>query len=151
MFSLIHFDPIGFLPRFILGIAFGLLWLDSGSLWAGIFAHALNNGVSSVVFLWFSPDSGSDVNSPQNQWLAGALACGGGISLTIFLWLLARRKPGEPPLEPLPSEDPAALALPNPGGVLATAELRGWVRTYLASAAVGLMFVGVAALIQKGR
>jgi membrane protease YdiL (CAAX protease family) len=44
-FSAIHFQFFGFLPRLILGLIFGYLFLWSGSLWLPILAHLINNAV----------------------------------------------------------------------------------------------------------
>lgn len=52
-FSLIHFEFSGFLPRIILGMFLGYLFYYSGSLWAGIFAHVVNNG-TQVVFMYLN-------------------------------------------------------------------------------------------------
>jgi membrane protease YdiL (CAAX protease family) len=43
VFSAIHMQFYGFLPRLLLGAGFGYLYLWSGSLWCSIFAHFLNN------------------------------------------------------------------------------------------------------------
>ena len=43
IFSAIHMQFYGFLPRFLLGAGFGYLYLWSGSLWYSILAHFLNN------------------------------------------------------------------------------------------------------------
>ncbi len=132
LFSLIHGDPIGFLPRFMLGVAFGLLWIYSGSLWAGIFAHALNNGVSAMVFFWIGPETGDFAIG--DLWLGVAIAAGAGAILILFLWLLRRMT--QPP--PLPSSDAAAIGLPQGRATLFDA-----LRIY---AAVGLVSLGFVAL-----
>jgi membrane protease YdiL (CAAX protease family) len=49
IFSFIHFEFSGFLPRIILGMFLGYLFYYSGSLWLNIFAHAVNNGSHSSV------------------------------------------------------------------------------------------------------
>jgi len=52
-FSFIHMEFSGFLPRMMLGILFGYLFLWSGSLWVTIFAHFLHNGIQvALVFLF---------------------------------------------------------------------------------------------------
>ena len=43
IFSAIHMQFYGFLPRFLLGAGFGYLYFWSGSLWYSILAHFLNN------------------------------------------------------------------------------------------------------------
>lgn len=45
IFSLMHMQIFGFFPRMLLGAFFGYLLLRSGSLWLGVIAHALNNGL----------------------------------------------------------------------------------------------------------
>lgn len=51
IFSFIHFQFFGFLPRMLLGILLGYLFYYSGSIWVNIFAHAFNNG-SQVVAVY---------------------------------------------------------------------------------------------------
>lgn len=53
IFSFIHFEFSGFLPRIILGMFLGYLFYYSGSLWLSIFAHAVNNG-SQVVLMYLN-------------------------------------------------------------------------------------------------
>lgn len=49
IFSAIHFQFLGFLPRFFLGLLFGYLYVWSGSLWFAIIAHFLNNFTTLVL------------------------------------------------------------------------------------------------------
>jgi uncharacterized protein len=48
LFSLMHFQFFGFLPRFILGLVFGYLYLWSGTLWLPVIAHFINNAVPTI-------------------------------------------------------------------------------------------------------
>ncbi len=48
IFSAIHFQFYGFLPRFILGLIFGYLFLWTGNLWLPVTAHFVNNAVPTV-------------------------------------------------------------------------------------------------------
>jgi len=50
LFSLIHFQIYGSIPRFLLGVCFGYLTWWSASLWPAMFAHALFNGISLLLF-----------------------------------------------------------------------------------------------------
>ncbi|SFA43580.1 hypothetical protein SAMN04488511_103391 [Pedobacter suwonensis] len=43
IFSAIHFQFYGFVPRMLLGAGFGYLYYFSGSIWYAMFAHFLNN------------------------------------------------------------------------------------------------------------
>jgi membrane protease YdiL (CAAX protease family) len=48
IFSTIHFQFYGFMPRMFLGALFGYLLVWSGSIWLPILAHFLNNGMAVV-------------------------------------------------------------------------------------------------------
>lgn len=50
IFSAVHFQFYGFVPRVILGMIFGYLVFYSGSLWPAIFAHFFNNAMAVFAF-----------------------------------------------------------------------------------------------------
>ncbi|MEC9209994.1 MAG: CPBP family intramembrane glutamic endopeptidase [Bacteroidota bacterium] len=60
LFSVIHLDPEGIIPRFVLGVLLGYLYYWSGSLWLPILAHFVNNA-QAVIFSYslFKVDSGA--------------------------------------------------------------------------------------------
>ena len=49
IFSFIHFQFYGFLPRMFLGFILGYLFYYSGSIWTSILMHFVNNGAAVVV------------------------------------------------------------------------------------------------------
>jgi membrane protease YdiL (CAAX protease family) len=49
LFSALHFQFFGFLPRTILGLSFGYLFFWSRNLWLPVIAHFINNGLSVFV------------------------------------------------------------------------------------------------------
>ncbi|MCR4848774.1 MAG: CPBP family intramembrane metalloprotease [Bacteroidales bacterium] len=49
IFSFIHFQFYGFLPRMFLGLILGYMFYYSGSLWISILMHFINNGTAVVV------------------------------------------------------------------------------------------------------
>lgn len=49
LFSLMHIQPVGFIPRAILGAYFGYVSLWSDSLWTAAICHALNNIIALVL------------------------------------------------------------------------------------------------------
>jgi membrane protease YdiL (CAAX protease family) len=49
LFSAIHIQFLGFVPRMLLGALFGYLYVWSGNLWVPIFAHFVNNGFTVVM------------------------------------------------------------------------------------------------------
>lgn len=48
VFSAIHFQFYGFVPRIILGLIFGYLFFWSGKLWLPVIAHFVNNAVPTI-------------------------------------------------------------------------------------------------------
>lgn len=50
IFSALHMQFYGFVPRMLLGVFFGYLVVYSGSLWLPILAHALNNTMATVTY-----------------------------------------------------------------------------------------------------
>ena len=52
LFSAIHFQFLGFLPRMFLGILLGALYWYSGSLWVSILAHFITNAGQLVLVLF---------------------------------------------------------------------------------------------------
>lgn len=53
VFSFLHGQMSGFLPRILLGVILGLAYYFSGSLWVSIWIHFVNNFISVfMVFLW---------------------------------------------------------------------------------------------------
>ncbi len=50
IFSFIHFQFYGFLPRMFLGILLGYMFYVSGSLWTSILMHFVNNGTAVVLY-----------------------------------------------------------------------------------------------------
>ncbi len=49
IFSAIHFQFFGFVPRFLLGMFLGYVFYWTGSLWAPIMVHFINNGLAVCV------------------------------------------------------------------------------------------------------
>lgn len=49
LFSAMHLQFYGFLPRFFLGAMFGYLFVWSGSIWMPIIAHLINNGGAVIL------------------------------------------------------------------------------------------------------
>lgn len=82
IFSFIHFQFFGFVPRLILGAILGYLVVYSGSIWPAVIAHAFNNGLVTVLeYLKFNHYIGSNIDSvgiDSSSWL-------GVISLLITL------------------------------------------------------------------
>jgi len=64
VFSFLHFQFLGFVPRFILGLIFGYLFVWSGSIWISMVAHFVNNGLVVVVMYFISKgDIGKEIET----------------------------------------------------------------------------------------
>lgn len=50
LFSALHFQFYGFLPRMLMGVFFGYLFVWSGSLWMPMIAHFVNNGMAVLAY-----------------------------------------------------------------------------------------------------
>ena len=73
IFSFIHFQFYGFLPRMFLGMILGYMFYYSGSLWTGILMHFVNNG-TAVVAAYLEHKGLTDVDyehfgATSNLWL----------------------------------------------------------------------------------
>ncbi len=71
LFSFLHFEFYGFLPRMLMGVYLGYLFLWSESLWVSVFAHFLNNA-TAVVFAFFEertivPKDSDQIGSDSSQ------------------------------------------------------------------------------------
>jgi len=62
LFSGVHFQFFGFLPRLFLGILLGALYWYSGSLWTAILAHFVYDGLI-IVLVYFKPEMAADSNA----------------------------------------------------------------------------------------
>jgi hypothetical protein len=91
IFSTIHFQFYGFLPRMLMGAFFGYLLFWSKNLWLPIIAHFTNN-VIAVIFYYFKfngvklPDIDS-IGTGNTIWIG---LVSGAIGVFGFFWL--RRK-----------------------------------------------------------
>ncbi|MEX2233473.1 MAG: CPBP family intramembrane glutamic endopeptidase [Cyclobacteriaceae bacterium] len=82
LFSAIHFQFFGFIPRLLLGALFGYLYYWSGNLMLAIVAHFVNNAVSVVaLYLYqqgkFTFDVESQESAPANVVIMSALLTAG--------------------------------------------------------------------------
>ncbi|MDZ4840022.1 MAG: CPBP family glutamic-type intramembrane protease [Bacteroidota bacterium] len=88
-FSAIHLQFFGFIPRFILGLLFGYLFIWTGNLKVSLLLHTINNGVQ-VYMVWLASRAGTSLPIDQVT-MPKALALGAGILLTsCLMWLIYR-------------------------------------------------------------
>ena len=82
LFSAIHFQFFGFVPRLLLGALFGYLYYWSGNLILAILAHFVNNAVSVLALYFyqqgkFTFDLESEEAAPANVVIMSALLTAG--------------------------------------------------------------------------
>jgi membrane protease YdiL (CAAX protease family) len=91
LFSAVHFQFYGFLPRMILGLVFGYLFLWTGSLWSAIIPHFINNAIPVIATFISEKNAVSDQITneagifPFMQILLSAM-------LLFGIWNLNRKK-----------------------------------------------------------
>lgn len=90
IFSALHFQFYGFIPRFLLGVYLGYLLYWSGSLWLPVLAHVLHNALSLMVDYTLQ-GRGIDTDSLQYTEVRGSLPLAATCALVsamaiVFLW-----------------------------------------------------------------
>jgi membrane protease YdiL (CAAX protease family) len=91
LFSLIHMQFYGFLPRMIMGALLGYFVVWSGSLWASILAHFINNASAFLMFRYFGT-----LETPENSLFSHWIFYTASSFIFISLILLARKKSAWP-------------------------------------------------------
>jgi uncharacterized protein len=88
LFSAIHLQLYGFIPRLLLGALLGYLAVWSGSIWPSLTAHFANNslGIASY-YIMGGKLEGSSIPLPYSILLAGAFV--------MIIWLLYSRRRDE--------------------------------------------------------
>ncbi len=86
IFSAIHFEFFGFLPRMLLGALLGYLFVWSGSLWLPMIGHFVNNA-SAIVLAYLFRNVGSGLN-PDKIGAEGDNLLPVIISVFLFTFLL---------------------------------------------------------------
>ncbi len=93
IFSFIHFQFYGFIPRMLMGALFGYLLLWSGSLWLPMIAHFTNNAMAVIIYnIYYSqgidPTIADTFGTGDTLW-AGIISI---ILLTGCIYLLHRTR-----------------------------------------------------------
>lgn len=88
VFSAVHFQFFGFVPRLLLGAWFGYLLLWSGSVWLPMAAHIFNNVM--YVILNYITGSGDPHISPEvvSPWISVSVSAALTVACVIFTYKL---------------------------------------------------------------
>ncbi|AEI49395.1 CPBP family intramembrane glutamic endopeptidase [Runella slithyformis] len=90
LFSAIHLQFYGFVPRMLLGAMFGYMYFWARNLWAPIFAHFINNGLTVLaIFLSHRKVLNFEVGTSESSvsWIGAFLS----LALTAVLLLNLKR------------------------------------------------------------
>lgn len=91
LFSAMHLQFYGFLPRLLLGLLLGYMMVHTGNIWVPVFAHFFNNAAAVLLYSWVQ-HSGSEfdmesVGEMPMAWLPALISLGA----LFFLFYLLRR------------------------------------------------------------
>jgi membrane protease YdiL (CAAX protease family) len=111
LFSLVHLEWVGFLGLMEIGLLFAVLRIWTGSLWASIIAHSVNNAIAGVAFLYGYQDP--DVPTPAWMLVIGAVLFVAGLAVLPKVL----RKDLSYEEERIPPNAPASVALAVVWGV----------------------------------
>ncbi len=94
VFSAIHFQFFGFVPRMLLGALFGYMVAWTGSLWIPILMHFTNNAVTVIAY-WIiynnglNPDTVESFGTGETLWL-GIISCVITVAAVYLFWRRSR-------------------------------------------------------------
>lgn len=94
IFSFIHFQFYGFLPRMFLGMLMGYMFYITNSLWTSMLMHFVNNGATVVLYYLNNIgviEDAEHFGETQNIWVITASAAI-TIGLIVWSWIKAQPK-----------------------------------------------------------
>jgi uncharacterized protein len=96
LFSALHIQFYGFMPRMLLGVMFGYLLVWTGTLWMPVIAHFVNNGFA-VITLWLidkgilTPDV-ENIGSTSGSYYTAVVSA---VIVCLILWWLQKENKRE--------------------------------------------------------
>ncbi|MDP3235931.1 MAG: type II CAAX endopeptidase family protein [Myxococcales bacterium] len=122
IFSAYHLDPVGFLPRFEIGIVLALLVWKSGSLWPCIAVHAANNALSMML-------TAAQIQDSDLPWWVGVVSLVALLASGAWFWTRPTAPPPEvlqrAPVSLFRAAGPWVLPLAVSAVLIATLDARG--------------------------
>lgn len=96
LFSALHMQFYGFVPRMLLGVLFGYLLVWSGTMWLPIVGHFINNGVAVVAMYMvdkeiIKPEVENIGSTPGSYYIAVISI----VLIALFLWLIKKENTGK--------------------------------------------------------
>ena len=106
IFSFIHFQFYGFLPRMFLGMLLGYMFYITNSLWTSMLMHFINNGTAVVLYYLSNKGMIADAEhfgETDNVWMIAASAT---MTVGLIVWSWKKAQPQQP-IEAAPITPPA--------------------------------------------
>lgn len=74
IFSAIHMQFYGFIPRMLMGAMFGYIFIWTGSLWVPIVMHFINNGLAVLCYYLLPDNKFADTFGAGDTWWIGVIS-----------------------------------------------------------------------------
>jgi uncharacterized protein len=98
LFSALHIQFYGFIPRLLLGVLFGYLLVWSGSMWLPIIAHFFNNAFAVLALYLIDKNilnpEVEEIGSSAESYYAAALSL---LLVALLMWLIKKDNRGNEP------------------------------------------------------
>ena len=91
LFSAIHFQFYGFIPRLLLGVYFGYLVIHMGSLWPAILAHFLNNAAAVIGHYTANTGITESVDQVESQTTEPLALITSVVFFSLFFWVVLQK------------------------------------------------------------
>lgn len=95
LFSALHIQFYGFVPRMLLGVLFGYLLVWSGSIWLPVIAHFFNNAFAVIAMFLIDKNllnpEVEKIGSTSESCFAAILSL---MMIALFLWLIKNENKG---------------------------------------------------------
>lgn len=96
LFSFMHLQFYGFIPRMYMGIIFGLIYYWTGSMWFPILAHFVNNGTAVMVYYFFGEEVAENtfdtIGTQEGNWYFFVFSLA---FVFVALWQISKEKKPE--------------------------------------------------------
>ncbi len=89
IFSAIHFQFYGFLPRFVLGLVLGYMMVTTGNIWVPVMGHFFNNAAAVITFFIVHNYTEMDPEAVGSQSFGFLLALISLVLVVVFFRMLA--------------------------------------------------------------
>lgn len=90
IFSAIHMQFYGFIPRMLMGAMFGYIFVWTGSLWVPVVMHFTNNGLAVLAYYIWGTGEGdksyADTIGAGTTWWLGLISLFTVIALLVFIY-----------------------------------------------------------------